>query len=709
MKYLVLDFESRSNVDLSEASYRRYATHPTTDILCIGLKWNDRPASVFVPVTGPVLDGRTRPTELMEAISQGCPIVVHNVSFEKRMYYWICHKRFGWPEIPDTQWVDTMASCAYFAIPRSLAKAAKALDLTMQKDTEAGRDLDEGDGDEGVKKGKGRHVLTQVTKPRKHGKLAIAKWVATGEPVEKMPLIWWEDSVRLEKLYEYCRDDVDTQAELFEKLGPLPAVRWREWRTDEKVNERGVPVDWGALYEASRVVEQSMASYNTRIIELTKTPAYPNGMVQSISQVKKILDWCELKGYVMVSLNKASVEAALAVPGLPAPVREILTIRQDSGKSSLGKLQTMMDLTDDDWRIRDSMVWHGAATGRKAGRGMQPHNFPRDCMDHKDAEEFHKMLQSDDPYGNISFHYQSDLMTNEPRSLPDVISSALRSFIRPEQGKKLLISDLSNIETRNLAWLSDCQLLLDAFSNGKCPYRQFASRIYNVRADDIAKGSQERQMGKVAVLGLGYQMGGPKFVVTAAGPPYNITLSEERSKEIVNLYRTTYPEVPRMWRDTEAAMMEAIQTQSTIQCGKVFFGASANWAWIVLPSGRYIWFNSPKIIRVDDRFREGKTKLQISYMGIDSKTKQWVRRSTYGGSIVESISQAMAGCLLQEIITRCDSSGFPVILSVHDEVVCEVDENVPLDPFHQLVKVRPAWCLDLPIECESHESTRYGK
>jgi DNA polymerase len=96
-------------------------------------------------------------------------------------------------------------------------------------------------------------------------------------------------------------------------------------------------------------------------------------------------------------------------------------------------------------------------------------------------------------------------------------------------------------------------------------------------------------------------------------------------------------------------------------------------------------------------------------MGIDSKTKSWVRRTTYGGSLVESICQAMAGCLLQAICERSEKAGYPVVFTVHDEIVAEVPQHYPLEPFHQLVKVRPSWCSDLPIECESHETVRYGK
>lgn len=692
MKYLMLDFESRSAVDLSEASYRRYATDPSTDILCIGLKWDDRPSTCFTPSgSKTTLDGLTRPIEVMEAIRIGCPIVVHNAAFEKRMYYWICHKRWGWPPIPDTQWVDTMASCSYYALPRSLEKAAKALGLEKQKDMSGSR------------------ILKQVCKPRAHGKLAKEAWLAEGKPLYAMPLIWWEDEERLNRVYKYCQTDVETQEQVFLKIGPLPVDRWREWMFDEMVNERGIPVDWGGLYLANNVVEQSLSEYNQRLIELTKTPSFPDGMVQTVNQRAKILDWCDLKGYCMVSLNKEAVEDALANPKIPAPVREILTIRQESGKSSLGKLETMLNLTDDDGRIRDSMAWHGAATGRKAGRGMQPHNFPRDCMKAEEAEKFHSLLKENAPFEAVSFHYQSSLMTKDPQSIPDIVSSALRSFLQASPGKTFFVSDFSNIETRILSWVCNCRLLVDAFSKGECPYIQFASRAYNVNPSSLNKKSPERQLGKVAVLGLGYGMGAEKFITTAGGPAYRVELDEQRSKEIVKLYRETYPEVSGYWKECETAFMEAIQSQTQIQVGRVAFGCNGEWGWIVLPSGRPIWMSQPKVTRVPDRWREGKLRPEIGYMGIDIKTKQWSRRTTYGGSLVESICQGTAGDILQEALVRTEAAGYPAILSVHDELVSEVDANANFDMFHELMRVRPSWAHDLPIECESHQSRRYGK
>jgi DNA polymerase len=330
-------------------------------------------------------------------------------------------------------------------------------------------------------------------------------------------------------------------------------------------------------------------------------------------------------------------------------------------------------------------------------------------MKPEEADKFFAILKGPDPFGCLDVTYCNPQWVKEPQSMPDLISKALRAYIKAEDGKLLYVSDFSNIETRNLAWVAGCRLLNEAFATGQCPYRQFASRVYNVRPDDIAKGSQERQLGKAAVLGLGYAMGYVRFQETAAAHPYWITLPEDRAKEIVKLYRETYPEVPDFWRTCEEAFTTAIRKKTQIQAGKVAFGCNGNWGWIVLPSQRPIWMHEPKIERVPNRWREGKTCSQISYNGIDPKTKKWVRRTTYGGSLCESICQAIAADLLQAALHRLEANGFPVIMSVHDEVVCEVPESADFDRFHTLMKERPAWAHDLPIECESERSVRYGK
>lgn len=709
MNWIMLDMETRSTVDLRSASYRRYAMHHTTDVMCLGIARWDQPARVHTPTSGPVL---TRdmpvPQEILDAVANGWEVYAHNVAFDKRIYRHICVERLGWPDIPDHQWRDTQAICLYYTLPKGLDKAGQALGLGIKKDKDAGREMDVTDTGKKRKSGtKGRHVLAQVRQPRKHPKRARDQWVATGRPVEQMPLIWWEDHDRLSRMYEYCRVDVESQCEILRTLGPLPPARLRDWQMDQVINERGVPVDWGALYEADQVIEQSLSAYNQQIQKLTATPAYPKGMVQTVNERVKILDWCELQGWCMASIDKASIENALTCH-LPEPVRKILTIRQEAGKSSLGKLETMLDQTDPDLRIRDGLVWHGAATGRWAGRGVQFHNFPRGCLSTEDTERFHEIL--------IGYPEPIEFIREgwPDQSVPDTVSAALRSFIRAEPGKKLLISDFSSVEARTLAWLVRCTKLLTAFEAGKCVYTQFASYATGKPESAIEKKSQDRQLGKVAVLGLGYGMGGTvrngepsKFQTTAAGAPYNVTLTPVQAKEIVDLFRKTYPEIQKFWGDIETAFIEAVQTKSVVQCGRISVGCNGKWGWMVLPSGRCIWYVEPQVKRVPNPWREGYTKVEVSTMGITVKNHQWGRQALWGGTLTENIVQAIAADILTEAIRRVDEAGYYPIVSIHDECVAMSDK--PMDQFHQLMRARPSWAPDLPVDCETHESVRYGK
>lgn len=695
MRYLVLDFETRSAVSLKDSSYRHYASHPTTDILCIGLKWDDRPATVHVPVpgiSGAVLNGKIGCTEIQEAIKAGCPIVAHNAFFERRIYYHICHLRFGWPAIPDAQWMDTMAICAYYTIPMKLAKAAKALNLSNLKDESAGQEDD--DDEESPKKG--GHIVTQVCKPRNPSKKAVADWKGAAP----MPLVWWEDSVRLEKLYEYCKQDVRTQAELFEKLGPLPKDRWLDWQLDHRINERGVRCDWGALFAANIVVKNSLATYNDRVRTLTASLAYPHGMVQTVNERQNILDWCELKGFQIHSLRKEHVEFVLKHSEMPDPVRELLSLRQAAGKTSLGKLIKMLNLADTDSRLRDSLAWHGAATGRWAGRAWQPHNLPRECMSDEEAKAFHDALKSDEIYAYLQSRKDRDGM-----STPDVVSSALRSFLIAEPGKRLLVSDFSSIEARVLAWFAGCNTMLDAFKAEKCVYTQFASRATGKAEADITKKSRDRQLGKAAVLGLGYGMGGGKFRDTAEDQ-YRVVLTPEEADIIKVLYRKTYPEVPKLWSALESAFSQAILNRTTVTCGKLLVGCNGEWGFIVLPSKRAIWYREPMVKKVPNPWRDGATMNEISSMG-QNMTKQWVRQSTWGGTLVENICQATAADLLTESIRRTENAGYACVLSVHDEVIAESEKDEA--EFHRLMKMTPAWGMDLPLDCETHSCERYGK
>lgn len=686
---LTLDFETRSAAPIKKTSYRVYASHPTTSILCIGLQWFGLPGRTVIPVNGEVLTPDDPcPIEVLQAIEHRQEVYAHNVAFDRNVWTAQCVERLGWPEIPFDLWRDSMAVCAYRALPRQLEKAAKALELVNQKDMV------------------GHAQLLKCSQPRAHGKNAVKAWLASGRAIEDMPVRWWTDPARLELVYKYCLRDVETQTELMLRLGPLPEKQLVQWQLDQRINERGIPVDWGSLYQVNELVQQSIQQYNGKIRSLTSTTLDPGGAVASVNDRTGMLDWIQSRGHTMLSLKKAAVKSTLDDPALPEPVRDLLEYRQEAGLSSLAKLKTMLSLTDTDSRIRHSQVWHGAATGRLAGRGIQPHNFVRDALSEQDAELFHQLVRAGSDVDRIM-----EAFRGKHKSFPSLASSSLRSFFQASPGHKLLISDFSMIEVRVLAYLSGCTAMNDTFRTGGCVYSQFAAEFYQRPLSEIGKKSPERQLGKAAVLGLGYGMGVPKFITTAAGSPYWLTLEEDTARSVHSLYRQMFPEVPDLWRRLETAFTLAIQRKIPIvPCDRLAVGMTGDWAYMILPSKRTIWFYQPRIQYAPNPYRPGTTRREITYSGVLPTTKKWCRRKTYGGSLVESACQGAVACLVYEKELALEANRIMPILSVHDEIICEaVDRPGLLEEFHQIMRAQPDYAPTLSIECESHMCSRYGK
>lgn len=696
---LTLDLETRSTVNLKTCSYRRYAGHETTGILCIGLQFLEEPeASVELPAHVIFRPGDPCPQKVLYAIEHRIPVYAHNCPFDKRVWRAQAEK-LGWPDIPEELWRDSMAICSYYHLPRKLEKVALALELDVQKDME------------------GHRVMLTLSKPKKPTKKQVEKYAAKGVPEDRIPLMWVEDPEKLRINAEYCRKDVQVQTCLLKTLGHLPPERLRDWQMDQVINERGAPGDMNSLLTTLVIIEQEMAKVQEEVQKVT-TGISGQAAVSSVNARDQILRYLQQHGIDLGSLRKDDVASALKRDDLGETVRRVLELRASAGKASIKKVLSMYDNIDVDGRLRDALVWHKASTGRWAGARWQPHNFPRDCMKEEDANEFHHMIATEpDPPGHFAeqtWGYRHEFF--------DQISKALRSYIRAEPGKRLLISDFSSIESRVLAWLAGAITMLDAYHKGECVYSQFASRVY---AREIKTKGPERQLGKAAVLGLGYGMGEVKFIETAAATPGVPDISVKKAvtvfdrwsgetekvmthaKIIVDLYRKTYPEIPRFWNNCEAAFIFAVQNQTQIPVGRVIFGAKGKWGYIILPSGRTIWYYDPKIISAKNPWN-GKMQPKLTHMTVDERAN-FTRRSTWGGTLVENITQGVAADFLIAAIHRVESVGrYPVILSVHDEVISESSEGT-VDEFHSLMKTVPAWATDCPIDCETHEAVRYGK
>jgi DNA polymerase len=165
-----------------------------------------------------------------------------------------------------------------------------------------------------------------------------------------------------------------------------------------------------------------------------------------------------------------------------------------------------------------------------------------------------------------------------------------------------------------------------------------------------------------------------------------------------------------MWYDQEAAAIQAVKVPGTIiKCGKVSWCTIDGFLHCKLPSGRMLGYCDPIVVRKPTPW--GAMKDVLTYMGTDPYTKKWRRQDTYGGMLVENITQAVARDLMAESMLRChEGDTYDVILSVHDELIAEADEGKgDTKEFEHLMATTPAWADGCPVAAEGWSGYRYRK
>jgi DNA polymerase len=270
------------------------------------------------------------------------------------------------------------------------------------------------------------------------------------------------------------------------------------------------------------------------------------------------------------------------------------------------------------------------------------------------------------------------------------ISKAIRGMFIAEKGKKLLIADYNAIEARVLFWLAEEEKGLTAYREGRDIYADTAKAIYNKQS--ISK--DERQLGKITVLGAGYGMGAVKFATTCA--TYGVVVDASLAEKAISRYRALYNAVPRFWRNIEQAAVTTVQTGKSTSVGKISFSMDRGTLLCLLPSGRSIAYNQA---RVDGT--------RLKFWAVNSVTHQWEEDETYGGKLCENVCQAVARDILAEAMFRAERKGYPIVMHVHDEAVSETDK--PLDGLVKELEVVPAWARGLPLKVEGFTTERYRK
>lgn len=348
--HLTIDFETRSTLELPEVGVHKYATHASTDVWCMGWAFDDEEPQI---VTRETFSAKYGPAYL-DHVRTGGIVTAHNAAFELQIWNHILVPRYGWPVLKPSQVRCTMAQAYSMSLPGSLEKAAAAVGIQQQKDLKGGR------------------LMLQMSRPKGVDLL--------GDP------IWWDDEDKRQQLYEYCKQDVRVEQALGARLLPLSPEEQALWELDYAINERGLYLDQPAIISAMAIIAREQQRLEAEIRRRTESA------VGSPAEVAALTRWVRDQGVELEGLAKSDVVELLHRDGLPAHIRAVLRIRQEYAKTSTAKLNRMRDAASADGRIRFTMQYHGAGTGRWAGRRVQVQNLPRNTMPQAEIESVLDLL-----------------------------------------------------------------------------------------------------------------------------------------------------------------------------------------------------------------------------------------------------------------------------------------------------------------------------
>jgi DNA polymerase bacteriophage-type len=648
------DYETRSRATLKIVGTHKYAADPSTEVLCCAFAVDDEPAQLWTP-------GDPIPAAFIEAARNPAWIVAaHNDAFEAAIEQHVLAPRYGWPLIPLERHRCTMAMSLACGLPARLSAAADALELANRKDAA------------------GERLMHQTSKPRRPHK-------------EEDPdqVYWFDDPERLQRLYDYCRQDVEVERELHGRLPPLSASEQSLWELSSRINQRGFHIDRVFAEAARKIAEAAAPEIDQELAEITA------GDVTGVNKVAKLLAWLQDNGCTLRKLDKGAIERQLErADDLPAPVLRVLELRLGGAQAAVKKINALLARAGADDRIRGAFRFHGAATGRWSGEGTQPQNLKRVTVDDLDAA-IAAVATGD--FQHVKRLYPKPLA---------VVGDCSRAMICAAPGHVLIGADFSSIESRVLAWVANEQWKLDAYRRYDAthdpadePYRVTAAQIFHTTANKIT--DDQRRVGKTCDLAFGYQGG---LNAWRKFEPEKFTDAEVEQFKIE--WRAAHPNIKRFWYDIDRAALTAVRERGrVVRCGPIAFKSTGSFLLLKLPSGRKISYPQPRAVG-DEREQVVVFSDNAAGQFCDCRHGQ----GAFGGLWTENAVQAIARDLLADAMLRIEAVGYPITLHVHDEIVCEVPEGFgSLDKFTHLMTRKPSWALELPIAAKAWTGSRYTK
>lgn len=638
---LYIDIETRSRVDLKKFGVYAYSRCPDFRILIASFAMDDDPVQTAY--------SQREISAIPGLWSPKVEKVAHNAQFER-----VCFSQFNLPEPDDIgfldpeDWRDTQAIAGEHGFPQHLAGLGKALE---------GEQKDEA----------GTRLINLFCKPVATGKRK-GQWNDwTTHPEE------WLDFIA------YCEQDVETLRDVDRLLPDWPTETERKlFIVDQKIADRGIAIDTELAQAAVTAGKENADEQMARSRELTG--------LENPNSVQQISGWIQKQGVKVPNMRAETVEKLLD-GDLRPDIREVLELRQELALAAPKKFEAALQAVGPDGRLRGTLKFFGAHTGRWAGRGTQIQNLPRHAFQKRNPITGEK--EHDDE--------SQELCIWETKAGFGASSDNLKRLVRPMFIVDGSVIDYASIEARVLAWLAGEQWALDAFKLGRDIYVETAERM------STPDHKLDRSQGKVAVLALGYNGGVNSLRAMGADG------TDDDLRRLVVQWRKANSKITRLWQklgdaygDLGSAGDHLEMTESYDKMGRAVS--------IRLPSGRAITYHGVKWERytqIDSKTGRKQAKEGWRYADPKNPFNFRQRIGTYGGRLAENVTQAVARDILAEALIRLEDNGFRVVGHVHDEILVEGSYDV--EAINQIMTELPDWATGLPVDGEGFTTYRYRK
>jgi DNA polymerase len=720
--YLHLDFESRGTAELSgseSVGLHNYWLHADTKPLMLAYAYGEDAVNLWQP------HAENMPSNLRKGLEDPKqPLAAWNSAFER----YGLRDKLG-IDTTIERWYDPQASARYLSLPGALDKVGNILNLPreLQKDE------------------RGEALIKLFSQPHMTRK-------KKGEQQVEYFNDWLSHPKEWQEFCDYCIQDVRTEREIMRRLTllkvfPLPELERKIWIFDQRVNDRGMPVDLQFvknMYElGSRSKREAVAKQNL----LTG--------LENANSNTQLLEWVQKQGYEPNTLKKDTVTAQLKYSETLTPLgREVLEARKAASSTTYKKLAAIMRQISPDNRLRNQFIYMGSARcGRWSGNAVQLQNMARPDGKFEDEQVVNhaRSLVYTMDYDSISREYGSVLLT---------VKNLIRTVFVAPKGRRLCVADLNAIEIRVGAWMAGCHSLLDVFQprpgkpNGNDPYLDFAMKMtgipydkleYDIQSKDAtvkAAAKRHRQIAKPGMLGCAYRLGGGDWGKNKYGDrvkkglwgyaeAMNVEMTQEQAHEVVRIFRESYQEICQAWYELEEKIAEVLAPGTVrvkrefgpngcIKIGKLTINQQGTKRCILriqLPSGRYLHYMDAAIedVQMPWKDREGNDvyKPSLTYSGLDQETKVWKMGITsHGGKIFENIDQGIARDVLAVKMLKFEEMGIEIEGHAHDEGIGETANDAFTVGVAEMVAEMSQpieWSKNLPLGANGFEGQYYHK